>query len=181
MAKIALFFISHDGQTEKIATILSGHLQALGQEISQIDLASHLDLSRLAPEVDAADLVIVLAAIRYGCHLKPAERFLKHFKDRLQEKPLAMLSVNLTARKPHKRVIENSVYLRKWVERHPLSPVLVRAIAGKLDYPRYRAFDRFMIRLIMRMTKGPTDPTVTIEFTDWGQVKELAEEIAALV
>jgi menaquinone-dependent protoporphyrinogen oxidase len=38
-----------------------------------------------------------------------------------------------------------------------------------------------MIRLIMTMTKGPTDPTAVVEFTDWNQVDDLAGHIAQLV
>ena len=40
------------------------------------------------------------------------------------------------------------------------------------------AFDRTMIRLIMWMTKGPTDPTLTVEFTDWDKVDEFARMVA---
>ncbi|SFO51902.1 menaquinone-dependent protoporphyrinogen oxidase [Cohaesibacter marisflavi] len=178
MAKIALFFVSQDGQTNKIAHTLSSHLTSSAHRVTLFDLR---DTAVSASDIEEADLVIVLAAIRYGFHLKPAERFLSTYGDKLCKKPLVMLSVNLTARKPHKRTIEHSVYLQKWLKRHPLEPRIVRAIAGKLDYPSYRFFDRFMIQLIMRITKGPTDPSVTVEFTDWDQVKELAEEISQLV
>ena len=178
MARIALFFVSHDGQTTKIAHTLSDHLSNLGHGVGLFDLGKH---EAISSDIEGAELVIVLAAIRYGYHLKPAEHFLKTHGDILCKKDLVMLSVNLTARKSHKRTIEHSVYLQKWLKRHPFNPKIIRAIAGKLDYPRYGAFDRFMIQLIMRMTKGPTDPSLTVEFTDWAQVKELAEEISALV
>ncbi|WP_370654382.1 flavodoxin domain-containing protein [Rhodoferax sp.] len=52
--------------------------------------------------------------------------------------------------------------------------------AGKLDYPRYRFVDRFMIRLIMFMTNGPTDPKAVIEFTDWQQVEAFGLKFCAL-
>nr|WP_321460691.1 menaquinone-dependent protoporphyrinogen IX dehydrogenase [uncultured Cohaesibacter sp.] len=178
MAQISLFFVSQDGQTEKIARTLSNHLENADQQVRLVDLHQG-EIS--AQDIEAADLVIVLAAIRYGHHLKPADLFLKAHGDILCKKKLALLSVNLTARKLHKRTIEHSIYLQKWVKRHAFSPVLVRAIAGKLDYPSYGWFDRFMIQLIMRITKGPTDPSLTIEFTDWDQVKELAGELVELV
>lgn len=41
--------------------------------------------------------------------------------------------------------------------------------AGRIDYQKYRFRDRQMIRLIMWMTKGPTDPKTNIEFTNWNQ------------
>ena len=52
--------------------------------------------------------------------------------------------------------------------------------AGKLDYPRYGFFDRQMIRLIMWMTKGPTDPKAVVEFTDWAKVDAFAHEVCAV-
>lgn len=38
----------------------------------------------------------------------------------------------------------------------------------------YGFVDRTMIRLIMWMTRGPTDPGTNIEFTDWKQVDKFA-------
>jgi menaquinone-dependent protoporphyrinogen oxidase len=35
-----------------------------------------------------------------------------------------------------------------------------------------------MIRLIMTMTGGPTDPATVIEYTDWGQVDAFADDLA---
>ena len=52
--------------------------------------------------------------------------------------------------------------------------------AGKLDYPRYGFFDRQMIRFIMLMTKGPTDPAAVVEFTDWQRVEAFARDVCAL-
>jgi menaquinone-dependent protoporphyrinogen oxidase len=51
--------------------------------------------------------------------------------------------------------------------------------AGKLDYPRYRWFDRQMIRLIMALTGGPTDPTTVVDYTDWAAVDGFAGELRA--
>jgi menaquinone-dependent protoporphyrinogen IX oxidase len=39
--------------------------------------------------------------------------------------------------------------------------------AGALRYPRYRWYDRFMIRLIMKMTGGETDTSKEVVYTDW--------------
>ena len=130
--------------------------------------------------LDSADLIAVAAAIRYGKPLKPAEDFLRTHAGLVARKPLALLSINLTARKSGKRSAEGSVYLRKWIKRHGVSPIFAAAIAGKLDYQRYGPFDRFMIRLIMTMTKGPTNPDACIEFTDWEQVDEIAGQLAQL-
>jgi menaquinone-dependent protoporphyrinogen oxidase len=37
-----------------------------------------------------------------------------------------------------------------------------------------------MIRLIMLMTHGPTDPKAVVEFTDWDKVEAFANAVCAL-
>jgi menaquinone-dependent protoporphyrinogen oxidase len=37
-----------------------------------------------------------------------------------------------------------------------------------------------MIRLIMWITKGPTDPKAVVEFTDWQQVEAFGRLIAEM-
>jgi len=125
-------------------------------------------------------VIVVVAAVRYGRHLAEADRFLMRHANRPSAAPLVLLSVNLTARKPGKASPEGNPYLRKIIRRRRLKPVLAAAIAGRLDYPRYHWFDRMMIRFIMLLTGGPTDPGVRVEFTDWDQVDGLARRIAGL-
>ena len=55
---------------------------------------------------------------------------------------------------------------------------LIAVFAGALRYPRYRWYDRFMIRLIMKMTGGETDTRKEVVYTDWQQVAHFAREIA---
>jgi menaquinone-dependent protoporphyrinogen oxidase len=57
---------------------------------------------------------------------------------------------------------------------------LAVAIAGRLDYRRYGWRDRQIIRFIMWMTGGPTDPETNIEYTSWPAVDEFAGRIAGL-
>ena len=70
--------------------------------------------------------------------------------------------------------------MRKFLTKTPWQPNLIDVFAGKLDYPRYTFFDRLMIRFIMLMTKGPTDPTAIVEFTDWQRVEAFARKVCAL-
>ena len=91
-----------------------------------------------------------------------------------------MLLVNLTARKPGKDTVDGNVYLRKSIARHRLAPALALAIAGRLDYSRYGWFDRQLIRFIMKLTGGPTDPRTCIDYTPWDTVDDVAMRIAAL-
>lgn len=131
--------------------------------------------------VGAQPYVVLIAAIRYGHHLREAEEFLDAYGALGEKPPLALASVNLTARKPSKCTAETNPYLRKWIMRRRLSPDVAAAFAGKLDYPRYRWFDRLAIQFIMTLTGGETDPTAVVEFTDWASVDAFADTIAARV
>jgi len=174
MLNIPIVYASHDGHTRVIAEHLAQTLTDLGATPTITDLA------KASPEqetIENAAIVVVAAAIRYGHPLKPAEAFLKTNRSLLDKKPVVLLSINLTARKPGKDTAEGSVYVRKWIKRHNFTPALAAAIAGKLDYKRYGPFDKFMIRLIMKITGGPTHPDACVEFTDWAQVDRIAGEI----
>ncbi len=49
-----------------------------------------------------------------------------------------------------------------------------------LDYPKYGFWDRQVIRFIMFLTRGTTDPRSVVEFTDWKQVEAFAQRISAM-
>jgi len=51
-------------------------------------------------------------------------------------------------------------------------------VAGALRYPRYNWLDKRLIQLIMRMTGGETDTRREVEYTDWEQVRRLADTVA---
>jgi menaquinone-dependent protoporphyrinogen oxidase len=93
---------------------------------------------------------------------------------------LALASVNLIARKPAKTTATGNAYLRKIIARHHLAPALAVAFAGRLDYRRYGWFDRQIIRFIMLLTQGPTDPDTSVEYTSWPAVDEFAARIVEL-
>lgn len=173
--RVAIYFASHDGQTRKIVDRLAGHLGAHGVG------ATIADLSVSPPAIDTdADIVLLAAAIRYGFHLSAARRFLGRLRTEVPDQRIAVISVNLTARKPGRQTAEGNVYLRNWLKRTGLRPALAAAVAGRLDYPAYRWFDRMMIQAIMTISGGPTDPSTVAEYTDWSAVERLADALAAL-
>ena len=53
-------------------------------------------------------------------------------------------------------------------------------IAGKVDYPSWPWYDTLMLQMIMKMTKGPTDPTSVIDYTDWDDVRAYGEHVLTL-
>jgi len=175
MARILLLYSTTDGHTLKICGRLQQVIERQGHAVTlvAIDSAAGVDLP-------AFDAIVIGASIRYGQHGKTVVDFIERHAALLDSKPNAFFSVNIVARKPNKNQPDTNPYLRKFLRRIRWRPKLLAVFAGKLDYPRYRFFDRWMIRLIMWMTKGPTDPTAVIEFTDWTQVEAFGRRIAAV-
>jgi menaquinone-dependent protoporphyrinogen oxidase len=97
----------------------------------------------------------------------------------LQRRPNAFFSVNVVARKPGKDTPEGNPYVRKFLREIAWRPALVGVFAGKIDYKRYGLVDRNVIRLIMLMTDGPTDPSACVDFTDWAAVEAFGRRLAS--
>jgi len=176
--KICLFYASRNGQSRRIAERLAQQLAEKG--ISAIPRDLKIDFPSIE-QISQSRLLIVIASIRYGFHLPEATRLLRAYNKifiGMKNCKLAVVSVNLTARKPGKDTAEGNYYLRKWLSRNKLKPTIAVPIAGSLEYPHYNWFDKFMIRLIMTITGGPTDPTKVTEFTQWDRIDNLAIRIA---
>ncbi len=175
MTDIALLYASHDGQTRKIARYLTSLWRERGLDIALQDLCEDgLDPS----ESQEATHVVLMAPVRYGYPLPAMDGFIRHNRTWLEKKPYTVILLNLTARKPGKDTPETNPYMRKWIKKHALSPTHQAVFAGKLNYALYRWWEKLMIRLIMKITGGPTDLATNMDFTRWDHVDGLAEKIA---
>lgn len=174
MARILFLYSTVDGHTRDICRRMAEVVGEHGHEAALVELTP-------ASRVDAEnyDRIVVGASIRYGKHRPEVAAFVNANADLLRAKSGAFFSVNAVARKPEKRDPQTNPYVRKFLASIDWQPARIGIFAGKIDYPRYGFVDRTMIRLIMWMMKGPTDPKSTTDFTDWNQVDEFAKAIAA--
>ena len=175
MAKILIIYSSTDGHTLKIGDRLQA---VIAQQGHQVTLVSVNDASQV--DLQTFDKIVIGASIRYGKHSPKVTDFINRNQRLLDSKPNAFFSVNIVARKPEKNQPDTNPYLRKFLKQITWRPKELAVFAGKLEYPKYSFFDRQMIRLIMLITKGPTDPKTVIEFTDWQQVESFGRLIAAI-
>jgi menaquinone-dependent protoporphyrinogen oxidase len=172
----ALYYATRDGQARRIAE----HIYRRLPESETLSPPQDVAVTPSAAELAAASVVVLVAAVRYGRHLPETDRFLAAYRLLDSPPPLALASVNLTARKPAKTTATGNAYLRKTIVRHRLAPAVAVAFAGRLDYRRYGWLDRQIIRFIMLLTRGPTDPDTCIEYTSWPAVDEFADRVADL-
>ncbi len=173
MTHTLIAYSTTDGHTPRICERLRQVMTGRGQCVTVLALAQadELDLSGF-------DQIVIGASIRYGKHQPQVRRFIERHQALLESKPNAFFSVNIVARKPEKNRPETNPYLIKFLRQVTWKPQRTAVFAGKLNYPSYRFIDRQMIRLIMLLTDGPTDPTSVIEFTDWSTVEAFALQLA---
>ena len=169
--KIGIVYATVDGQTLKICTKIKEELVQLN---NQVELYSVDDFNE---EITNFDKFIIGSSIRYGVHHKKIIEFINTNKSKLDTTKTAFFSVNLVARKPEKNTPTTNPYVIKFFKTINWKPTLVEVFAGKLDYKKYPYFDRIMIQFIMWMTKGPTDKTVEIEYTNWNKVSEFGKQL----
>jgi len=175
-ADVLLLHPSRFGQSIAIAEALAGRLAEAGLrgELARVQ-------DRLNADLSGHRAVIIVASIRYG-HFDPAVQALVARQAAvLRERLGVFVSVNLTARKPDKQSPETNAYTRKFLaasQQLGWQPALCEVVAGALRYPRYNWLDKRLIQLIMRMTGGETDTRREVEYTDWEQVRRLADTVA---
>lgn len=175
MAKVLILYSTTDGHTVEICKRLTATIEQGGDSVELVNL---LDGPTLKGR--EFDKIVIGASIRYGKHQKAVYEFIRNNRETLERHPNALFSVNVVARKPEKNTPETNPYLQKFLKQIDWQPQNLGVFAGKIDYPSLGVFDRSMIRFIMWMTKGPTDPTQIVEFTDWEKVDQFGRMVAAL-
>ncbi|WP_300004788.1 menaquinone-dependent protoporphyrinogen IX dehydrogenase [uncultured Cedecea sp.] len=173
--KTLILYSTRDGQTREIATRLGAELKVSGLESDILNLHDNASIHWAD-----YDRVVLGASIRYGHFHRSVSAFIQKHLQQLNNLPSAFFSVNLVARKPEKNTPETNSYTRKFLLNSPWHPDCCAVFAGALRYPRYGWLDKFMIRLIMKMTDGETDTSKEVVYTDWQQVSFFAVEIAQL-
>ena len=175
MAGILIIYSTTDGHTHTICKRLKAVIETEGHEVTVRSITE-----QPAIDLQPFDLIVIGASIRYGKHSPALYRFIDENKALLKNKRSAFFSVNVVARKPDKQTPETNPYVARFVRQIDWRPQDVAVFAGRIDYPSIRFVDRQMIRLIMLMTKGPTDPKSVNEFTDWDAVDAFGRKLAAI-
>jgi menaquinone-dependent protoporphyrinogen oxidase len=175
MANILIIYSTTDGHTGVICERLQGVVEADGHDVVVTRLVDDPGI-----DLQSYDKIVIGASIRYGKHNPQVHAFIGRNQAALENKPSAFFSVNVVARKPEKNQPETNPYLQKFLKQISWQPKTMAVFAGKIDYPRYGFLDKQAIRFIMWMTKGPTDPTAVVEFTNWDAVDEFARRISKM-
>ena len=171
MSGSLIIYSSTDGHTKTICERITN----FSNDKELVKIISLNEVSKL--EISKFDKIIIGASIRYGKHSKELYKFIRSNKNILDRKSTTFFSVNVVARKSEKNTPETNPYIRKFLKISNWSPKKIAVFAGKVDYPKYGLFDRYIIKFIMFITNGPTDTSKSYEFTDWSKVDNFAREL----
>ena len=171
MSGSLILYSSTDGHTKTICERIKNFSKNKEMiKIISLQEEANLDLSTF-------DKIIIGASIRYGRHSKELYKFIRLNKEILNKKDNVFFSVNVVARKPEKNKPDTNPYIKKFLKISKWEPKKIGVFAGKVDYPKYDFFDKYIIKFIMFITKGPTDTSQSYEFTDWAKVDAFATQL----
>tara|TARA_B100001057_G_scaffold436721_1_gene468001 strand:- start:84 stop:605 length:522 start_codon:yes stop_codon:yes gene_type:complete len=170
MFKTLIIYSTTDGQTVKICDKL-----AKDSFKNKVKLCSVKEA--ISENLNSYNKIIIGASIRYGKHNPDVLEFVKGNINILNNVKTAFFSVNVVARKKEKNTPSTNPYVIKFIEQTNWKPTNIGVFAGKVDYPSYKFFDKYIIKFIMWLTKGPTDVSKSYEFTNWNEVKKFGKII----
>tara|TARA_Y100000768_G_scaffold34674_1_gene22680 strand:+ start:8004 stop:8516 length:513 start_codon:yes stop_codon:yes gene_type:complete len=168
MKKSLIIYSTVDGQTKSIC-----------ENISKYSTNTSVDVLPISEDINLNEykIIVIGASIRYGKYRKEVYEFINKNYEFLEKKESAFFSVNVVARKPEKNSPATNPYLIKFLNNVKWKPKKLAVFAGKIEYPKYKLIDKYAIKFIMWITKGPTDTSQSYEFTDWEKVEAFARDL----
>ncbi len=177
MTSVLILYMSRGGHTARIARQLCEHIGASG---GRAEMMSLVEAEYEGVDWDRYDVVALGAPVLYGKYDRSVIEFVTRHRGQLETRPNSFFNVSVVARVPEKSTVDGNRYMQKFLQLSPWRPRDLKVIAGKVDYPAWPWLDRFMIRLIMQMTHGPTDTTAVIDYTNWDDVRAYGTHLLTL-
>jgi menaquinone-dependent protoporphyrinogen oxidase len=172
MKNVLFVYATTDGHTYKILRNIEQNLQ----EVAKVQYYNvNTDTKEL--KLENYNYILIASPIRYGHFSKNIYNFINTNSEALNKLNASFISINLTSRKEGKDNPKTSGYLKKFNKKSLWQPKNIAMFAGKLDYPKYKFFDKYMIKLIMYLTGGETNTSKTVDYTNWRKVKEFSTAI----
>jgi menaquinone-dependent protoporphyrinogen oxidase len=175
MTRVPVFYATTEGHTRRIAETIAATLREEGLESEALDLSSHVP----SPEWTRIASAVVGASIHIGRHQRAASAFVRQNAHHLKSRPAAFFSVSLSAGSHNPSEVDAARGIAtKFVQSVAWQPRRLACFAGKLAYPKYGFFTRWLMRRIAAREGAPTDTTRDYDFTDWAAVREFARAVA---
>ena len=174
MPRTLILYASIEGHTARIVERIAQRLRGQGHT-AETHRADNLPAG-LNPA--AFDGVIVGSSIHYGRHPRYLCALVRRYREALALRPCAFFSVSLSAGGPGAKPEAAQRYLDTFLRQVNWQPAQTTSFAGALQYSKYGRFKRWLMRMIVGIAGGDTDPTRDYEYTDWDAVERFADTFA---
>ena len=166
MMDVIVLYETGEGQTRKIATVITEQIRGLGHSATLVNTA---DKSASLP-LENADKVILAAPVHERRHPATFEATLSAARQQLEARPTLMLSVSLKAAFPEGRE-EAQDYLTEMAMRTGFKPTQEALVAGAV---RPGSYDYFQSQVVRHVALAGHDIELTEgirEYTDWAALE----------
>lgn len=179
MQKILILYASKQGQAEKIAHAIAGHIFSLGDQITLINIS---DVDREKPVLTSFDRLVFGSSIYVGKIDKALAQFINANAGVISPMPRSLFLVLMAAattdtQRREKSLTEIRRNISKQLKVHFPE---IEMIAGAIKYSQYNWLVKWMMKRIARKEGGSTDTSRDHEYTDWDQVKAYAQRLASV-
>lgn len=173
--RVLVFYATVEGQTRKIAESIARQAEDDGNEVILTD-ANQMGFVGAG----TYDATIMCAPIHMHRYPSPFVHFAHEWKDALNSRPSAFVSVSLGIASEHaedrqetEKIASNLLQSTGW------DPRAVHNCAGALKYTEYDFFKRWVMKRIVAKDGGPTDTSQDYEMTDWAELKGFVTQFLA--
>lgn len=178
MENILIVYATKQGQAQKIAEVISKHLQSYGRhtDVRNID-----DIPR-GFEIKEYDGIIVGAGVHAAGYSSNLRKWIKSNHHIFSLKPTAFYSVCLGILQDSPKVREEEENIKQnlfdQTEWYPDSSTI---FAGALPYSKYNWILKKIMHNIVQKAGVETDMTKDYEYTNWKDVKEFAHHFNCMI
>lgn len=175
MANLLLYYGTSEGQTGKIAQVLTDDLRREGHRVNLLCGPRPVHL-------EDYDAILIGDSVYVGRFHRHVRRFVQRHRTELSAKPSAFFSVCLSVASKNVADREAGRNIgRTFLARSEWTPLLYDTFAGALMYSRYGRLKRWLLQRIARRSGYQTTTDRDYEYTDWDQVHRFAQDFLVLM
>ena len=177
--KLLVLYATREGQTEKIASVITQRLQDQGCEVDMVNAATLKDGQDLDPV--GYETLVLGASMHAGGLEKELLQWVDRYRQSVERRPTFVFVVTLSAatKDPAKRTAALADVRSKVHHQLHGRPFHLEIMAGALTYSKYKAPVRWLMRRIAKQAGGDTDTGRDYEYTDWQQVSDFVDKVVA--
>jgi menaquinone-dependent protoporphyrinogen oxidase len=166
--RILIVYGSTEGHTRELAEFISSVLREDGQEVIVRDAAGKEQM----PDPRIYDLVFLAASLHVGRYQAPLSEFARAYRETLNAKPSAFISVSLSAAGENPDDWEGlEQCLARFLSETMWKPKAVHHAAGAIRYSQYDFFKRLALKFIAARRGHSTVTSRDYDLTDYDALK----------